>query len=420
MIDVNRIFTDNAALKDGLTKKGYDATKVDALEKLLLEKKELARQIEALRARRNAVQGDKSVGVEEKRALRDRIAGLEQSLAPLEAEADALLYDIPNTPDDDAPVGKTEADNAVIAEAADYHRCAAANPKPHWELAKALDILDVELAGKVSGSMFAFYKGKGARLLRALVTYALALNDGKYVEFIPPHMVSSKTFTYTGHLPKFAFDQYKTLLDDLWLIPTAEVPLTAGFAQNTYDIAELPKYAMGYSVCFRREAGSAGKDTRGLQRLHEFHKVELVKIIEPSACKAELADLLADCLRPIQHLKLQYRVVDLCTGDMGDKYGRCYDIEVFSPGVGKWLEVSSVGHFSDYQARRAGIRTRDAQGKKGFAYTLNGSGLATPRVWTAIVETYQQPDGSVAVPEVLRPLMGCDTIDLSTNLPRRA
>ncbi|MCL2798328.1 MAG: serine--tRNA ligase [Firmicutes bacterium] len=410
MIDINRIFTDKAGLKEGLSKKGYDVAKIDELEVRLLTRKAWTQGVELLRAQRNAVQSDKSIPVEEKRALRDQITDLEQRLAPLEEEINKLLYDIPNTPDADAPVGKTEADNVVIDEAKQYYKCVCPNPKPHWELAKSLDILDVELASKVSGSMFAFYKGKGARLLRALVSYALALNGEKYQEIIPPHMVSSKTLTFTGHLPKFADEQYKALLDDLWLIPTAEVPLTAGFAQNTYDVSELPKYAMGYSVCFRREAGSAGKDTRGLQRLHEFHKVELVKIVEPSACKAELADLLSDCLCPIQNLKLQYRIVDLCTGDMGDKYGRCYDIEVFSPGVGKWLEVSSVGHFSDYQARRAGIRIKDASGKKGFAYTLNGSGLATPRVWTAIVETYQAADGSVVVPEVLRPFMGCDII----------
>ena len=410
MIDINLIFTDKATLSKGLEKKGYDVTKLDTLEKLLLKRKEQLQLVEDLRRKRNEIQSNKLVSVDEKRALRDKITALEQSLLPLDTDIDTILYDIPNPPDEDAPVGKTEADNQVIAETKDFYKCVVKEPQPHWTLAKNLDILDIELAGKVSGSMFAFYKGKGAQLLRALVSYALKLNGDKYTEVIPPHMVSSKTLTYTGHLPKFAEEQYKAISDDLWLIPTAEVPLTAGFAQNTYDIKELPKYTMGYSVCFRREAGSAGKDTRGLQRLHEFHKVELVKIVEPSACNKELADLLADCLRPIQNLKLQYRIIDLCTGDMGDKYGRCYDIEVFSPGVGRWLEVSSVGHFSDYQARRAGIRYKDENGKKGVAYTLNGSGLATPRVWTAIVETYQQPDGSVIVPEVLRPFMSCDVI----------
>jgi len=410
MIDINRIFTDKQQLVEGLSKKGYDIQCIDTLEKLIVESRELNAKVEEMRRKRNEIQKDKNVSVDEKRAVRDQIAQMEAGLLPIQAEIDKLLYDIPNTPDIDAPVGKTEADNKVIVEAATYHKCTADKPIPHWDIAKKLELLDIELASKVSGSMFAFYKGKGAQLLRALVSYALALNGEKYVELLPPHMVSSKTLMYTGHLPKFADEQYKASQDDLWLIPTAEVPLTAGFSQTTYDATDLPKYTMGYSVCFRREAGSAGKDTRGLQRLHEFHKVELVKIIEPSHCEAELKDLLEDCLRPIKELNLQYRIVDLCTGDMGDKYGRCYDIEVYSPGVGKWLEVSSVGHFSDYQARRAGIKYKSADGKKGVAYTLNGSGLATPRVWTAIVETYQQTDGSVLVPKVLQPFMGCEIL----------
>lgn len=410
MIDVNLIFTDKEALVEGLAKKCYDVSVIDELEKLLVISKQKKQEIELLRKKRNEIQKDKNVSVDEKRAVRDQITELENALLPLDEQINTLLMDIPNTPDVDAPVGKTEKDNVVIAQTEDYYKCAVENPQAHWDLAKKLDILDIELASKVSGSMFAFYKGKGAQLLRALVSYALALNGDNYVEVIPPHMVSSKTLTYTGHLPKFGEEQYKASQDDLWLIPTAEVPLTAGFSQNTYDVETLPKRTMGYSVCFRREAGSAGKDTRGLQRLHEFHKVELVKITTPEQCKSELDGLLADCLRIIKNLKLQYRILDLCTGDMGDKYGRCYDIEVFSPGVGKWLEVSSVGHFSDYQARRAGIKYKDVDGKKKIAYTLNGSGMATPRVWTSIVETYQQADGSIVVPEVLRPFMGCDII----------
>lgn len=412
MIDVNLIFTNKEALVAGLKRKGYEVSKVDALEALLVKQKTLKQQAEELRAKRNAAQSDKNIGVEEKRRMRDEVAALDCQIDASQAEIDVILYDIPNVPDDDAPFGTSEKDNVVIreVEAGGFHKCAAKAPKPHWDLAKKLDILDIELAGKVSGSMFAFYKGKGAQLLRALVSCALAMHGKKYVEVIPPHMVSTKTLTYTGHLPKFSEEQYKAINDDLWLIPTAEVPLTAGFAQNVYDVSELPKYTMGYSVCFRREAGSAGKDTRGLQRLHEFHKVELVKIVEPSAMRKELADLLEDCVSIIKALKLQYRIVDLCTGDMGDKYGRCYDIEVYAPGVNRWLEVSSVGHFSDYQARRAGIRYKDQNGKRAFAYTLNGSGMATPRVWVAIVETYQQEDGSVIVPEILRPFMGCDVI----------
>jgi len=410
MIDINRIFADKKNLVEGLTKKQYDITIIDKLENLIIKQRNANARIEELRRKRNEIQSDKNISVDEKRAVRDNIVVLEQELIPITEEINRLLYDVPNTPDIDAPTGNTADDNVIILEAKSYHKCKAYKPLPHWDLAKKLNLLDIELASKVSGSMFAFYKGKGAKLLRALVSYALDLNENKYVEMIPPHMVSSKTLSYTGHLPKFADEQYKASQDDLWLIPTAEVPLTAGFSQTTYDTEDLPKLAMGYSVCFRREAGSAGKDTRGLQRLHEFHKVELVKIVEPKDCVKELKDLLDDCLKPVKELKLQYRIVDLCTGDMGDKYGRCYDIEVFSPGVGKWLEVSSVGHFSDYQARRAGIKFKSKDGKKGVAYTLNGSGLATPRVWTAIVETYQQSDGSIKVPKALVPYMGMEEI----------
>jgi len=253
------------------------------------------------------------------------------------------------------------------------------------------------------------FKGRGAKLLRALVNYGMALHECKYTEILPPHMVSTKALTYTGHLPKFAEEQYKCANDDLWLIPTAEVPMTAAFAETVFPEGDLPKYFMGYSLAFRREAGSTGRDTRGLQRVHEFHKVELLKFTQPSTVQAELMDLLEDCLKIIKDLKLHYRIVELCAGDMGDKYARCFDIEVYSPGVKKWLEVSSVGHFSDYQARRAGIKYLE-NGRKKTAWTLNGSGIATPRVWAAVVETYQQADGSVKVPDALVPFMGCDTI----------
>ena len=410
MINLNLVLTDLEMLKTQIGRKGYDVSKLDDLAALLQQKKGKQQALDALRAKRNAWKKDQSISVESKRALRDEIAADEAALAELEAQIKEIHLDIPNLPDVDAIDGKDENDNVVVRECEDYYHAPIEQFRPHWEVGKNLDILDNELASKVSGSMFAMYKGAGAKLLRALVTYALALHGEKYLEIIPPHMVSSKTLTFTGHLPKFADEQYKCSQDDLWLIPTAEVPLTGAFAETTFEQGQLPQYRCGYTVCFRREAGSAGKDTRGLQRVHEFHKVELVKVVEPQNCKAELDDLLADCLRIIQDLKLQWRIIDLCTGDMGDKYGRCYDIEVWAPGAGRWLEVSSVGHFSDYQARRAKICYKDENGKKQVAYTLNGSGMATPRVVAAILETYQQPDGTVLVPEVLRPFMGCDVI----------
>ena len=420
MIDFNLVLTNKEFVKEQLARKCYDVSSVDALYALLIKRKEIKKELDDKNAQSNAIAkqfGKFKNQPEEIARLKDEGAKIKAATAQLEAEykdidsqCDKYLYDIPNFPDLDAPEGKSEADNVVIEEATDFYARAMEKPLPHWEIGKKLGILDIEMATKISGSMFAAYKGKGAKLLRALVAYALELHENKYLEIIPPHMVSTKSLTYTGHLPKFANDQYRCAEDDLWLIPTAEVPLTASFAGNCYEANQLPIRCMGYTAAFRREAGSAGKDTRGLQRIHEFHKVELLKLVSPEDVKEELQDLLNDCLSIIKALKLQYRIVDLCTGDMGDKYARCYDIEVYSPAIDKWLEVSSVGHFSDYQARRAEIRYKDSDGKRKIPYTMNGSGMATPRIIAAILETYQQPDGSIVVPEVLRPFMGCDII----------
>lgn len=410
MIDLNLVLEQKDFLKQQLAKKGYEISVIDVLEELLINSKSLKRKLEELRRQRNEARNDVSISNDKKRELRDQISQLEKDLSNFETKILEIHLLVPNMPDEDAPLGASEKDNIVIIECDDYKQPDVIEPSPHWELGEKLGILDLNASSKMSGSMFSLFKGKGAQLLRALVNYGLSLHNNKYLEIVPPHMVSSKTLTYTGHLPKFSEEQYKAVNDDLWLIPTAEVPLTSYFSDKLLNIDELPQRIMAYTVCFRREAGSYGKDTRGLQRLHEFHKVELVKVVEPTRCKDELMDLLSDCLKIIKNLKLQYRVVDLCTGDMGDKYGRCYDIEVFAPGVGKWLEVSSVGHFSDYQARRANIRYRTGNGINKFAYTLNGSGIATPRVWAAIIETYQQMDGSIIIPDVLVPFMGCETI----------
>ena len=414
MINTARLFTDERDyVKAALARKGYDVSVVDRLIVALAQEKEKRALLDSLRRQRNLQQSDQSIPVEAKRALRDEIADVEKELAALEAVSKDLLYDVPNLPDDAAPDGADETDNVVITSCGeDYFHCQVENPLPHWDVAKKLDILDIEMATKISGSMFGLFKGKGSKLIRALINYCFSLHDEKYLDILPPHMVSTRSLTYTGHLPKFANDQYKCKDDDLWMIPTAEVPLTAAFADTCFPANSLPAYRMGYTVAFRREAGSAGKDTRGLQRVHEFHKVELLKIVEPEQLETEIQDLLQDALFIIKALKLQYRIVDLCAGDMGDKYGRCYDIEVYSPGVQRWLEVSSVGHFSDYQARRANIKYVDSDGKRRVAYTMNGSGIATPRVWAAIIETYQQADGTVKVPDVLVPYMRCDIISV--------
>ncbi|MCL2391253.1 MAG: serine--tRNA ligase [Oscillospiraceae bacterium] len=410
MIDYKLILSDKQYVKRELEKKGYDIEYIDALYTLLTEIRRQKTRLNELNHQRNCSSTDDSFTADEKRRLRKFIINTQKDLKALENHTNRHLLDVPNFPDPQAPIGLNAHCNVILYESDNHYICQTANPLPHWDIAESLGIMDTQAASKISGSGFSLLRGMGAKLLRALVNYGLSLNEPKYTEILPPHLVSTEALTFTGHLPKFAGEQYKCEKDDLWLIPTAEVPMTAAFAGETFSPGTLPKRYMGYTLAFRRESGASGRDTRGLQRIHEFHKVELLKIVEPKDVQSELSSLLKDCESVIKNLGLKYRLVDLCTGEMGDKYARCYDIEVYSPGVKKWLEVSSVGHFSDYQARRAQIKYVDVHGKKKFAYTMNGSGIATPRVWLSIIETYQQPDGSVRIPDVLIPFMGCDVI----------
>jgi len=420
MIDYKLILKDKESVKRELAKKNFGEGKIDALESVLIEMRARKAEINELYRDKRARESERRLGEAGARTargrtpamelLRERIAAAERELKQLEISAQALLFEIPNLPDTVAPIGTDESADVVLFEAPYYQECESGNPAPHWDVAEKLGILDASCAGRISGRGFGLFKGKGAKLIRALVNYCLSLHEGKYLELLPPHLVTTEALTMTGHLPKFVSDQYKCEKDDLWLIPTAEVPMTAAFADTVFQKGSLPKYCMGYTLAFRREIGATGRGTRGLQRVHEFHKVELLKIVEPSMVQPELDDLLEDCVKIIRDLKLRYRIVEQCTGRMGDKYSRCFDIEVYSPGVKKWLEVASVGHFSDYQARRAGIKYIDEKGKKRTAFTMNGSGIATARVWLSIIETYQRADGSVKVPEVLTPFMGCDSI----------
>jgi len=316
----------------------------------------------------------------------------------------------------DCPDGTTDTDNVIVRQEGEpIDRFEAGEYRPHWELGQELGILDLDRGSKISGSMFAIFRREGARLVRALAHYALDLNQDTYEEILPPHVVTSEVFTGTGHLPKFEMDAYKFRDDDLWAIPTGEVPLTGMHRGEILPMSELPKRYMAYTVCFRREAGSAGQETRGLQRLHEFHKVELVRLCAPEQVPDEFAALLADAERPLKELGLPYRVVELCTGDLTFASSRIYDLEVYAPGTKRWLEVSSVGTFTDFQARRGNSRFRRAAGKKPeFLHAMNGSGLATPRVWIAIIEHGQKPDGSIEIPEPLIPYMGMSCISRST------
>lgn len=348
------------------------------------------------------------------RALGEHERVLAAELDLVQGRLRELLLRIPNLPHPDAPDGDSDADNPVVkgpvglpATFEDHRRV------PHWEIGARLGILDNERAVKIATSMFTMQRGAGAALVRALCQLALDRNADAFEEIRPPTLVSTATLTATGHLPKFADDAFAVERDDLWLIPTAEVPLTSLYAGEILDEATLPIRVMAYTPCYRREAGSAGRDTRGMLRAHEFDKVEILSVAAPEQAPAMLEELLARAEGTIAALGLPYRIIEICTGDMGQSHHRSFDIEVYAPGCDQWLEVSSVSWFSDYQARRADIRLRRT-GQKGteVAHTLNGSALAVPRVWAAILENYHQPDGSVVVPDVLRPyLRGLERIE---------
>jgi seryl-tRNA synthetase len=423
VIDTRLLLDDFDATARRLARKGVDRTTLEATRDLAQRRREEVRLVD--RARAEMKSGAAQVGTlmregrrEEAEVLRGRLAesrvaldALEQTLRTTEVDLDDLVMRIPNLPADDVPDGDTEADNVVLRtygyDPTDYED---RTWLPHWEVAERLGIYDSQRAAKLSGPMFSLLRGDGARLLRSLVSLALDLHGDRYEEIAPPHLVRTEVISRTGHLTKFGTQAYRVRDDDLWLVPTAEVPLM-GMHQNEILLeADLPKRYMAYTVCWRREAGAAGKDTRGMQRLHEFHKVELVKLCRPEDGETELSELLADAQRALQVLELPYRVVELCAGDLTFSAAKVYDLEVYSPGVDKWLEVSSVSLVTDFQARRGQIRFRRKSGGVEFVYALNGSGLATPRVWAAVIEHGQQPDGSVRVPKPLAPYLGTDVI----------
>jgi len=364
---------------------------------------ELSKQVGRLRAAGDTAGAEALMA--ESRRLGDVEADVARQADDVEADLRELLLRIPNIPSDDAPDGKSEADNVVLrteglapSEYADHQRV------PHWEIGATLGILDTEGAAKISGSMFTMLRGLGATVSRGLCQLALDRNADAFEEIRPPSLVTTATLTATGQLPKFADDAYAIERDDLWCIPTAEVPLTSIGRDEVYAEADLPVRLMAFTPCFRREAGSAGRDTRGLLRVHEFDKVEILAYATPAQAPALLDELLGRAVASIAVLGLTYRLVDICTGDLGQSHHRSIDIEVYAPGTDQWLEVSSVSWFSDYQARRANIRYRPASGRgTEFVHTLNGSALAVPRVLAALLEVYRRPDGSVAIPKPLWP-----------------
>ena len=425
MIDQRLLRTDIDGVRAALGRRHSAALLADVDTAAALDARlvDIASRRDAIRARVNTI--SKEIGhlrrtgaADAAEALQTESRTLGDTERDLAAEHDELatalrllLLGIPNLPHSEVPEGDSDADNPIVKGPVgptdvDEHRRV-----PHWDTATALGILDNERAVKVSGAMFTMQRGAGATLARALCQYGLDLNADAHEEIRPPSLVTTATLTATGQLPKFADDAYAIERDDLWCIPTAEVPLTSIYADETLDDTELPIRMMAHSASYRREAGSAGRDTRGMLRAHEFDKVEILALATPDQAPALLDDMVARAERAIAGLGLTYRIIEICTGDLGQSHHRSFDIEVYAPGVDSWLEVSSISWFSDYQARRANTRFRrhDADGKpeKGtqFVHTLNGSALAVPRVWAAVIETYRNADGSVTVPDVLRPYM---------------
>ncbi|MGI8777430.1 MAG: serine--tRNA ligase [Acidimicrobiales bacterium] len=423
MLDPRRLRTDLDAVKAGLARRGVDLDDIELAAALEAGHRRLTTRANELRAAVRVLSGEVGkarkagdVAGADAKAAESRALGTEEKTLSAEADAVAgelrqILLQMPNLPADDCPDGAGAEDNVVVrVEGFDAGAYGDHQRVPHWDVGSALGILDLERGARLSGSMFPMYRGAGATLARALCQLGLDLNADAFEEVRPPTLVRTETMVSTGHLPKFADDAYHLERDDLWAIPTAEVPLTSLGRDELFDEAGLPVRLMAHTSCFRREAGSAGRDTRGLLRVHEFDKVEILAYATPEQAAAIHADLLRRAEAPLRALGLAYRVVDLCAGDLGASAARTFDLEVYAPGCDLWLEASSVSWFTDYQARRANIRYRREGGGTAPVHTLNGSALAVPRVWAAVVETWRRPDGSVEIPEVLHPYLRGATV----------
>ena len=420
MLDARFVRENVEAVSNALKKRGYE---FPLTAFLAIDEKRMAllKETEELRNRRNVVseeigklkrqKEDAAVQLEEMKGVSDQLKDLDERLKDLEAETRALLLTIPNIPDESVPFGKDENENVEIRKWGTIRQFDF-EPLNHWDIAEPLDIIDFERGAKISGARFSVMKGAGARLERSLMNFMLDNHTGKgYKEIFPPILVNRESMTGTGQLPKFEAELFRIADPELYLIPTAEVPVTNIHRDEILQESELPIYYTAYTPCFRREAGSHGKDTRGLIRQHQFNKVELVKFVRPEDSFGELEKLTNNAEEILQALGLPYRVVALCSGDLGFSSAKTYDIEVWLPGQNRYREISSCSNFVDFQARRAGIRFK-REGKKGteFVHTLNGSGLAIGRTVVAILENYQQKDGSVIIPEALRSYIGMDKI----------
>lgn len=393
---------------------------VDAAVKLDARRREILREVEALKAERNRESAqiaelkkkkeDATDLIARMKAVGDKIKELDASLAPVEADLRMAMLSIPNIPDPTVPIGKDDTENVEIRRYLEPTKFDF-EPKAHWDLGASLNILDPTTAAKITGARFTVYRGLGARLERAIWNFMLDTHTANgFTEIFPPFMVNRDSMTGTGQLPKFEEDAYAVKNTDYFLIPTAEVPVTNMLRGDVVDEADLPQYYCAYTACFRGEAGSAGRDTRGLIRQHQFNKVELVKFVMPEGSYDELESLTREAELILQKLGLPYRVVCLSTGDLGFSSAKTYDIEVWMPSYGRYVEISSCSNFVDYQARRMNIKYRTRDGKTGFLHTLNGSGLAVGRTTAATLENFQNADGTVTIPAPLVPYMGVDKI----------
>lgn len=420
MLSINLIREKPEVVREALTRRREESTPLDRVVELDEKRRTLLTSSETLRARRNQVSKELSRMKEkppeviaEMRKVGTEIKELEGDIKALDEELDFLLLQFPNIPLPDVPLGEDETGNVVVKTIGEPPTFDF-EPKPHWEIGEALGILDFERGVKISGSRFYVLKGRGARLQRALISWMVDLHQTRngYTEVYPPFMVKREALVGSAQLPKFADNVYHDEQDDLWLVPTAEVPLTNLHRDEILNASDLPLNYVAYTPCFRREKMSAGKDTRGIKRGHQFDKVEMYKFVAPEESGEALESMLSDAESVAEGLGLPYRVLQLCTGDLGFHSAKSYDLEVWAPGCGEWLEVSSCSNCLDFQARRANIRYRPSEGARPrYVHTLNGSGLGLPRVLISVLETYQQADGSVRIPDVLQPYTGFDLIE---------
>jgi len=422
MLDIRLIREKPDFVREKLSQRGADPGFVDQILAFDEQRRQLVQEGEALKAKRNEISRQIPILAKEKkpidalkeesRSIGDAITGIDARLSEVDAARDQLMLQVPNLPQDGVPVGPDEAHNRVLRTWGEKQEFGF-TPKPHWDLGADLDILDLARGAKISGSGFYTMKGAGARLERVLIQWMLDTHTTQngYTEVSVPYLVRSTALVGTSQLPKFADQLYLATEDQLYLVPTAEVPVTNLHADEILEAEQLPLSYCSHTPCFRREAGAAGRESRGISRIHQFHKVELVHITRPEDSAAMHEKLVGHATGLLEALGLTYRVLELCTGDMGFGAARCLDLEVWAPGMNTWLEVSSCSNFEAFQSRRAGIKYRAGKGEKPqFAHTLNGSGLALPRLIIALMENYQQADGSIVVPEILRSRLGAEVI----------